>query len=142
MEEILKAGPGKTVRLNGDDPADRGLIENFIRKRLESITAGDQILFIDEAQKFNDIGNVIKIFTDQIKNIQVIATGSSSFDLPGRTSESLTGRKYEYNLFPLMFSELVEHLGFTEKQKSLHERLIYGSYPEFITNLVRRREIL
>jgi len=142
VEELLKSGQEKLIRLSGDDPGDRSLLENFSSSRLRSLTAGYGILFIDEAQKFNDIGNIIKIFTDQIKNVQVIATGSSSFDLLGRTSESLTGRKYEFNLYPLMFSELIDHHGFINEKKSMEDRLIFGSYPEVVTNQEERKVLI
>lgn len=142
VEEMLKSGHEKVMRLNGDDPGDRSLLENFSSSRLRSLTAGHSILFIDEAQKFSDIGNIIKIFTDQIKNVQVIATGSSSFDLLGRTSESLTGRKYEFNLYPLMLSELIDYHGFINEKKSMEDRLIFGSYPEVVTNQEERKVLI
>ncbi len=81
------------MRINGDDSEDRALLGRASKSMLKSLTAGYNILFIDEAQKIDDIGNIIKIFTDQIKEVQVIATGSSSFELLGKTSESLTGEK-------------------------------------------------
>ncbi|NUM72357.1 MAG: DUF4143 domain-containing protein, partial [Ignavibacteriaceae bacterium] len=60
----------------------------------------------------------------------------------GRTSESLTGRKYEFNLYPLMFSELIDHHGFINEKKSMEDRLIFGSYPEVVTNQEERKVLI
>lgn len=141
-EMILKDRDEKIMRLNGDDVGDRALLGRASRSQLKALTAGYEILFIDEAQKVDDIGNIIKIYTDQIKEVQVIATGSSSFELLGKTSESLTGRKHEYTLFPFMFSELVDHHGLPTETGILENRLIYGSYPEVVVDQANSSETI
>ncbi len=75
----------------------------------------------------------MKLITDQIKDVRVIATGSSAFDLANKTSEPLTGRKFEYKLFPLSFSEMCAHHGWLDEKRLLNHRLIYGYYPEVVT---------
>lgn len=140
VNQLLSRRTERIHRLNGDDPADRALVSDFSTAKLRSLTEGCEILFIDEAQKFNDIGNMIKLFTDVIKNVQVIATGSSSFELLGKTSESLTGRKFEFQIFPLSFTELTAHHGLLTEKRELEQRLIFGSYPEVITIPERRRD--
>jgi predicted AAA+ superfamily ATPase len=92
----------------------------------------NKIIFIDEAQRIENIGITLKLITDQIKDVQVIATGSSSFELSNKTSEPLTGRKFEYQLFPLSFAEMVDHHGWLEEKRLLQHRLIYGYYPEVV----------
>ncbi len=134
VELILENRTEKVLRINGDDSEDKAQLGRASKSMLKSLTAGYKILFIDEAQKIDDIGNIIKTFTDQIKEVQVIATGSSSFELLGKTSESLTGRKKEYTLYPLMFSELVDHYGLLSERALLENRLIYGSYPEVVVD--------
>ena len=126
VNQLLSRRTERIHRLNGDDPADRALVSDFSTAKLRSLTEGCEILFIDEAQKFNDIGNMIKLFTDVIKNVQVIATGSSSFELLGKTSESLTGRKFEFQIFPLSFTELTAHHGLLTEKRELEQRLIFG----------------
>ena len=140
VNQLLSRRTERIHRLNGDDPADRALVSDFSTAKLRSLTEGCEILFIDEAQKFNDIGNMIKLFTDVIKNVQVIATGSSSFELLGKTSESLTGRKFEFQIFPLSFTELTAHHGLLTEKRELEQRLIFGSYPEVIPIPERRRD--
>jgi predicted AAA+ superfamily ATPase len=72
--------------------------------------------------------------------VQVIATGSSSFELANKLNEPLTGRKYEMFLYPLSFAEMVAHNGLLEEKRALENRLIYGSYPEIITNPIDAKE--
>ena len=93
-----------------------------------------EVLFIDEAQRINDVGLLIKIIVDRFKKVQVIATGSSAFELSGKINEPLTGRKYEMMLLPFSYSELVNHTDYLTEERSLEQRLIYGSYPEIIND--------
>lgn len=75
---------------------------------------------------------MIKIIVDRFKNVQVIATGSSAFELSGKINEPLTGRKYEMMLLPFSYAELVNDTDFITEERLLEQRLIYGSYPEII----------
>jgi predicted AAA+ superfamily ATPase len=92
-----------------------------------------KILFIDEAQRIPNIGLTLKLFTDQIKEVQVIATGSSAFELSSQVNEPLTGRKYEFMLYPLSFEELVLENGLVNEKRLIEHRMIYGYYPEIVT---------
>lgn len=91
-------------------------------------------MVIDEAQRIENIGIVIKLIVDAIKNVQVIATGSSAFELANKIKEPLTGRKFEYNLFPLSFSEMAASTSLLDEKRLLEHRMIYGYYPEIVTN--------
>ncbi len=77
-----------------------------------------------------------------IKGLKVVATGSSAFELSNKVNEPLTGRKWELMLFPLSFSEMVNHHGLLEEKRMLYHRLIYGYYPEVVTSEGNEREIL
>lgn len=130
----------KTLFLNGDESDVLVLFENPNVTKLINIIGDNEILVIDEAQRITNIGIVLKIIVDQIKSVQVIATGSSSFELANKLNEPLTGRKYEMYLFPIAFSEMVAHNGLLEEKRALEQRLIYGSYPEIITNQIDAKE--
>ena len=130
----------KTLSLNGDESDVLVLFENPNVTKLKSIIGDNEILVIDEAQRIANIGIVLKIIVDQIKSAQVIATGSSSFELANKLNEPLTGRKYEMFLYPLSFAEMVAHNGLLEEKRALENRLIYGSYPEIITNSIDAKE--
>ncbi len=130
----------KTLFLNGDESDVLVLFENPNVSKLKNIIGDNEILVIDEAQRIANIGIVLKIIVDQIKTVQVIATGSSSFELANKLNEPLTGRKYEMYLFPIAFAEMVAHKGLLEEKRALEQRLIYGSYPEIITNPIDAKE--
>jgi len=100
-----------------------------------------ELIAIDEAQLIPNIGSGLKILVDQVPNIKVIATGSSSFDLANQVGEPLTGRKITINLYPLLQSELLTIFNKYELKKNLSDFLIFGSYPEAITAKTRTEKI-
>jgi predicted AAA+ superfamily ATPase len=128
--------------LNGDEADVKQLFENASSTRLKTVFGGNKIIVIDEAQRIVNIGLALKLITDQLKDIQLIATGSSSLDLANRTQEPLTGRKWEYFLYPVSFGEMVSHHGLLEEKRMIPHRLVYGCYPEIITNPGKEKEIL
>lgn len=130
----------KTLFLNGDESDVLVLFESPNVTKLKNIIGDNEILVIDEAQRITNIGIVLKIIVDQIKSVQVIATGSSSFELANKLNEPLTGRKYEMFLYPITFSEMVAHSGLLEEKRALEQRLIYGNYPEIITHPIDAKE--
>jgi predicted AAA+ superfamily ATPase len=128
--------------LNGDELDVQELFANASSDRLESIFANNKIIIIDEAQRIADIGIRLKLITDYIPGIQLIATGSSSFELANRVNEPLTGRKWEYKMFPLSFGEMVAHHGLLKEKRLLKHRMIYGYYPDIVNSLGEEKEIL
>lgn len=133
---------GNYLFINGDDPEDRLLLEDAGEKKLRQIIGNYQILFIDEAQRIKSIGLLLKIIYDRIENVTVVVSGSSSLDLYEELSEALTGRKWEFNLYPLGWEELNNHFSYMENQKNLTDYLIYGMYPEVITNPLEKESVL
>jgi len=119
---------------NGDETDIRSLLEKPSSTQLKSLIGNNKTLVIDEAQRIENIGICIKLITDNIKDVKVIATGSSAFELANKINEPLTGRKWEYHLYPLSFGEMVEHANLLEEKRLLHHRLVYGYYPEIITS--------
>lgn len=132
VKEILKDSSEESIWFNGDEPGVRSIFKDVSIARLKSLFANKKIIVIDEAQRLENIGICLKLIVDNLSGIQVIATGSSSFELANKINEPLTGRKYEYFLYPLSFGELVNRHGLFEEQQNLEERLIYGYYPEII----------
>ncbi len=131
-----------TLWLNADEPDVIALIENATSTRLKSYFGKNKVIVIDEAQQINDIGKKLKLITDSLQDIQLIATGSSAFEIKNKTNEPLTGRKWEFQLFPLSFSEMASHNGLLEEKRLLPHRLVYGYYPEIVTHLGEERERL
>ena len=128
--------------LNGDDADVREILSNTTSTKLSVIAGKHNIIFIDEAQRIPNIGLTLKIFTDQLKNIQVIATGSSAFELSSQVNEPLTGRKYEFMLYPLSFGEMAAYHGLLNEKRLIEQRMIYGYYPEIVTKPGEERELI
>ena len=121
--------------LNGDESDIREELTNTTSTKLKSLVGNKKIVFIEEAQRIHNIGLTLKLFTDQIKGVQVIATGSSAFELANKVSEPLTGRKFEFRLYPISFEEMVNHHGLLAEKRLLSHRMLYGYYPEIITKI-------
>lgn len=122
------------VWMNGDDLDIQELFSNLTSTRIRAILGNKKIVVIDEAQRIPDIGLRMKLITDQIPDVQLIATGSSSFELASKVNEPLTGRKREFRMFPLTFGEMVHHTQFLDEVRMIPHRLIYGYYPEVVSN--------
>ncbi len=142
VQNLLARTEKKHLLLNADEPDIRELLNNCTSTKLRSIIGRHEIICIDEAQRVPNIGITLKLITDQIPEVQVIATGSSSLELNSSISEPLTGRKFEYTLYPLAFAELTEHHGLLEEHRLLEQRLIYGTYPEIATSIGNEEELL
>lgn len=142
IEAILKEIGHPMIYLNGDEADTREVLSNASAAKLKAIIGNHKIMFIDEAQRIPEIGLTIKIMTDQLKDVQVIATGSSAFELANRVNEPLTGRKYEFMLSPLSFSEMCTHHGLLEEKRLLEHRMLYGYYPEIVTKAGEEKELL
>jgi len=131
-----------TAWLSGDDPDVQAIFEKITSTRLKTLFAGKKTIVIDEAQRISDIGTKLKLITDQMKGVQLIATGSSAFELANRINEPLTGRKWEFHLYPLSFEEMVNHHGLLEEKRLLPHRLVYGYYPEVVTKQGDEKNVL
>jgi predicted AAA+ superfamily ATPase len=128
--------------LSGDDTDTREWLSNPNATKLKGLIGNCKILVIDEAQRIENIGLCLKIIYDQIKDVKVLATGSSAFELANKINEPLTGRKWEYNLYPLSFSEMANHTSLRDETRMLENRLIYGYYPEVVNNMNHATELL
>lgn len=128
--------------LDGDDQSVSEIIGAANTQELRNIIGNYKYVFIDEVQRIPNIGLKLKIIVDQIKEVQVIVSGSSAFDINNATQESLTGRKFEYNLFPISWSEFENNVGYIKAQQQLELRMLYGMYPDVINNFGEEYEIL
>ena len=132
----------KILVWNCDEPDVRRKLAEPTSTMLGNETAGYDIVFIDEAQRVQNIGITLKLLIDNYPEKQVVVTGSSAIELSNSINEPLTGRKYEYVLFPFSVEELVKENGIQEERRLLERRLIYGAYPEVVNNPGEERETL
>ena len=141
VKELFK-GSEEMIWLNGDELDVQNLFENVSTTRLKYIFGNKKYVVIDEAQRIKDIGLKLKLIADELPEVQLIATGSSSFDLANEINEPLTGRKWEYKMYPVSFAEMVQNHGLLDEKRLLPHRLVYGYYPDVINNPGDEKEIL
>ena len=132
MKQIIKEFKGNTLFLNGEDYDTLSLLENRSVSNYQHLLEGIDLLAVDEAQNIPAIGSKLKLIVDEIPNIKVMASGSSSFDLLNRAGEPLVGRSSQFILAPFSQTEITSMESFLETKRNLEARLIYGSYPEVV----------
>ena len=133
----------KILWLNGDNDSTKDFFSVSSPEAYHSLLANYSTVIIDEAQRISDIGLKLKILQDNFgKNIQFIATGSSSFDLANKVNEPLTGRKWTFWLPAPSVNELVTSFGLNAEKANLENRLIYGSYPAVVMDPKNAHEII
>jgi uncharacterized protein len=133
LDTLVEGRSESCMHLNADDPAVRLLLEQPNTEQLRQLIGGKSILIIDEAQQIPNIGITAKLIHDTFRDVQLILSGSSSFELASATHEPLTGRKRTFLLYPVTWSEYQNYAGYLTAEQSLENRLIFGMYPDVIT---------
>src|SRR3989339_371441 len=129
-KEIQKKFPNDSVYLNCDEPDIRDAFTDATSSSMKSFIGNKKLVFFDEAQRVENIGLSLKLLIDTYPDMQIIATGSSSFDLSNQISEPLTGRKYEFLLYPFSISELLQVYSWQEIKRSIEQKVLLGMYPD------------
>jgi len=142
LKQLVKETGLSSIFLNCDEVEVRNSLENANFERLKAIIASNKIIFIDEAQRVKSIGLTLKIIVDNFTDVQLLVTGSSTLELATGIKEPLTGRKFEYNLFPFSLAELVKHNNLIIEEQALEKRLIFGSYPDALNYPGEEKELL
>lgn len=130
---VIESTGLKSLMINADQIKYIDILSSRDLKKLQALVSGYELLFIDEGQRIPEIGINLKILHDEIPELKILVTGSSSFLLSDRVSEALTGRKRIHTLLPISMQELAMDYNEFELNDQLDERLIYGQYPEVIT---------
>ena len=139
---ILEKQDYKALQLNCDEPEVKDMLSNMNTAELRLLIADNRIVVIDEAQRVENIGMTLKLITDNFPDVQLLVTGSSSFELQDKLNEPLTGRKYEYHLYPISTAELMASNGLLGVKQTLEQRLVYGSYPDILNHADDAKELL
>jgi uncharacterized protein len=134
VKEILKDYSKNSEYYNCDEIDIRQALTDKTSTELKTFFAGKKLVILDEAQRVKNIGLTLKIIVDNFPEIQIIATGSSSFDLSNEISEPLTGRKFEFYLYPFSLQELKSVYSGLELKRIIERRIIYGMYPDVVLN--------
>lgn len=133
VKKYLEGVDAKVLFVDGDDIIVRQYLESQSIDKLRDFVGDHSLLVVDEAQHIEKIGLNLKLIVDHISGVQVLVTGSSSFDLAKDVGEPLTGRKSVLKLYPLAQMEISQTESRHETEGNLESRLIYGSYPEVVT---------
>lgn len=142
LKMLVADADRKVLVWNCDEPDVRKKLNEPTSTELGAETANVDLILIDEAQRVKNIGITLKLLIDNYPEKQVVVTGSSAIELSSSINEPLTGRKYEYVMFPFSSEELIREFGATEERRMLERRLIYGSYPEVVNHPGEERETL
>lgn len=142
FDMILEKSNKPTIKLNCDEPEVREMLSAINTQELKLLIANNKIVVIDEAQRVQGIGMTLKRITDNFPDVQLLVTGSSSFELQNKLNEPLTGRKFEYHLYPISTSEIMDSNGLLSVKQTLESRLIFGSYPDIISHTDNAKELL
>ena len=142
LKKIIQEQQVEALYLNCDEPQTVTALTNCNLRELQMVIGANKFVVIDEAQKVDNIGLTLKLIVDNMPDVQVIATGSSAFELRNCLNEPLTGRKYEYQMFPISSKEIYQSSGYIDLKGLLEIRLIYGSYPDILNHANDARELL
>ena len=132
LKQIVQSFEGKSLILNGEDIDSIAMLEPISIANYRHVLEHVELLAIDEAQHIPDIGKKLKLIVDEVPDIRVIASGSSSFDLKNQAGEPLVGRGTQFVLLPFSQQEVSTVESPIESKRNLEARLIYGSYPEVV----------
>lgn len=130
INHYLAGTDEKYLLVSGEDITVREHLGSQSIAKLKDFVGKNSLLVIDEAQRIREIGLNLKLIVDHIRDVKIIATGSSSFDLAKDIGEPLTGRKYTLKMFPLAQMELMQIEQRFETEANLESRLVFGAYPE------------
>ncbi len=126
----------------GDNIKTQEVLSSQDVSKIKAYCEGYDLIVIDEAQRIPHIGDALKIMVDTMPNLNVIVTGSSSFELAGQIGEPLTGRKRTLTLYPISHIELLNKMNKHELTEKLEDFLVYGSYPEVLNAHTREKKII
>jgi predicted AAA+ superfamily ATPase len=130
LSQLIEQSTEKILLLNGEDMTTYDLLKSRSIETYRQLLRGKSLLIIDEAQKLENVGSIMKLIVDHIQDLKIILTGSSAFELGHRFGESLTGRKMTFELFPLAFQEFAWIENPLELKDRLQFRMVFGAYPE------------
>lgn len=134
LRMIQESHKGTSEYFNLDESEPRTLLSRQNSALLRAVLGYNKLILLDEAQRLDNAGLILKIIHDTMPDLKIVASGSSAFELADKLNELLTGRKIEYNLLPFAFEELVVDGGLLNELKQRQHRLLYGSYPEVALN--------
>jgi len=142
LETLANKIGEQVLIINCDEPDMRSWLQDKTSTELKALIGNHRLVIIDEAQRVKNIGITLKLIIDNLKKVQLIVSGSSALELANEINEPLTGRKWEFIMYPLSTQEMIAHHTEVKERRLLQTRLLYGMYPDVINNPGREKEIL
>ena len=134
VSQMAQKANVKTLFLNADETRVRKQLKNPDLEGLKNLIGNNKLVIIDEVQRIENSGLLLKLLVDHFKTVQFIATGSSALDISDKVFEPLTGRHFLFYLYPFTLGELYPKKSAFEIEGHLPFHLIYGCYPEVCNN--------
>lgn len=130
VKKILAEYGNKGRYFNCEHISVQRALRNIEPEPIRAFFGNARCIVLDEAQKISHIGLILKVLVDEYPDMQIIATGSSSFELADKVSEPLTGRHFTFMLLPLSLHEIATGRGTSEIESKMENLLRFGIYPE------------
>jgi len=158
LDELLKKQKKQTAYIDLEDSRYVSILDAGIKSftnlleeeglfdREKSVKKKEKIfVFIDEIQYLKNPSSFLKLISDHHKDIKLIVSGSSSFEIKDKFSDSLVGRTVNFEIFNLSFSEFLLFKNYhfqrgkvytkkkTNELKDLfREYALFGGYPKIV----------
>lgn len=130
LQNMFDDADQKVLWLNADETRVRTRLSELDVAALGNVVGNYKTVIIDEVQRIQNAGLLLKILADNFKNVQFIATGSSALDISERIFEPLTGRYLLFQLYPFTLAEIYKNESVFEIENKLPFHLVYGNYPD------------
>ncbi len=123
---------GKTTLVRGLDDASYHDCELLrVRRALEDPElffreATERTIVLDEIHRLTHPSEVLKVAADHFPHLRVVATGSSTLAARSKFKDTLTGRKRDVWLVPMIAADLVDF-----GSADLDRRMLHGGLPPF-----------
>lgn len=132
-KDVLEGSDEKILMINADETRYIDILSSRDFQKMKLLVGGYTLLFIDEAQRIPDIGINLKIIHDNLPDMKMLVTGSSSFEFANKVKEPLTGRTITHTLYPISLTELNKQMNVIDLQDRLEEFMTYGMYPALLS---------
>jgi len=133
IKEIISSIPD-SIYLSCEEPDVRDALTDQTSSKMKAFIGNLKVVVLDEAQRVQNIGLSLKLLHDAYPDLQIIATGSSSFELSNKITEPLTGRNFSFVLYPISYAEYADTIGRIEAKRLIEHRLVFGFYPDIVAS--------
>jgi predicted AAA+ superfamily ATPase len=136
VNQLIENSNEKALYLTGDEANVQNILSTASLTQLKDLIGANKLVVIDEVQRIDNAGLLLKRIVDNFKTVKLIATGSSALEISDKIFEPLTGRHILLHLYPFSLFELYKYENIITINENLPFHLIHGFYPEICTNRI------